>query len=893
MRRRPVAEIDVDRSGGLLIEYARRQVACAEKVAQAEHPLPPPDSFPGYQVLSEVHRGGQGVVYKAIKKATNREVAIKVLHGKSLATTRDRARFDREVEVLASLRHPHIVGVHDAVTTDSGPFFVMDFVEGRAFDRYISEEELAVADVVRLFVKICDAVNAAHLRGIVHRDLKPNNILIDDHGEPHVLDFGLAKLLDETDSPGVAITETGQFIGSLPWATPEQAQGRNEDVDIRIDVYALGLVLFHALTNEFPYAVSASLREVLDNILNMQPIKPSAIRRGIVDDLDTIVLTCLQKDRERRYQSAGELANDLRRYLAGEPIGAKRDNAWYLIRRAARRHRKLVVAAAVLLALTLTYGAGMTVLYRRATLAEREKAKIADDARSNLRDAQKTIENVVDEVVTRLGELRGGSAARQAILEVAFQGVSGLSEQQSDDPAVQADMARTLHQKGDLLLKMGKVEDGLEQLHRASAIRERLLATRPDDNELRSEFSINLVRIGDGEGQLGHNAERNRYHVQALAIDEELVSREPDNAHFLDNLSWSYGRIASLGTSDLSSRTVFVERQRALAERAVELDPSNPIRLRALRYAFENSGGLANATADWDQAIATTQEECDYLEALVAQYPDNVEYLSRLAVRTLALGGYARDTGDIAGAWKLVREAEAIAERLAADEPDENYYQSILGVVAYTASTLARIDQDVTTRRAYLGRSREILERLASVAPEGDSFYLSVVLQAQAVIEYENGDEENARTLMQRSIAIVREQMAAMPTEGLLDALSELLRDAVPTDLRNTAEAVALADGAVAMSKGRSAFPFHHLALSLAADGQMDRAIEARERVLSLLPSEACSARKYVDRQWSDYLRELDSRSAVAVPTTKGNVPDSEAGAGDLAASGSESVKIP
>jgi serine/threonine protein kinase len=213
--------------------------------------------------------------------------------------------------------------------TDQDPFFVMDFIAGRPLDEYVRDEDLSVQETVRLFAKVCDAVNAAHVRGVVHRDLKPSNILVDEQGEPHVLDFGLSKITapDDPGRPrGRTVTETGQFIGSLPWATPEQGEGASDKIDVRTDVYSLGLVLFNALTGDFPYEVTGFLREVLDSILNTEPLKPSTLRRDIASDLDTIVLKCLSKERERRYQTAGEVGREVAVHGKSHVIGAEHGN---------------------------------------------------------------------------------------------------------------------------------------------------------------------------------------------------------------------------------------------------------------------------------------------------------------------------------------------------------------------------------------------------------------------------------------------------------------------------------------------------------------------------------------------------------------------------------------
>ena len=218
--------------------------------AQGDHGSGPrwlSEGLPGYEVLHEEHRGGQGVVYRATQERTHRDVAIKLIREGPFHGPADRARFEREVRILGRLRHPNIVTIHDSGTVAGCHYFVMDYIEGHPLDTYLSSRSLSVKQILRLFWKICDAVNAAHLHGITHRDLKPSNIRIDKQGEPHILDFGLAKVASEEmgdASQWRNVTMTGQFVGSVPWASPEQADGPTDRIDLRTDVYSLGVLLF-------------------------------------------------------------------------------------------------------------------------------------------------------------------------------------------------------------------------------------------------------------------------------------------------------------------------------------------------------------------------------------------------------------------------------------------------------------------------------------------------------------------------------------------------------------------------------------------------------------------------------------------------------------------------
>jgi tetratricopeptide (TPR) repeat protein len=342
-------------AAGAQIEAARlrQQRLIASGQLSAAMNLAPNRSLPGYTLVREIHRGGQGVVYLAVQESTGRQVAIKLLIHGPLAHcgATGLARFEREIQVLSRLKHPNIVTIHDCGRDHEQIFLVMDFVPGCSLDAYVSNAEPSVSEMLDLFARVCDGVNAAHLRGVIHRDLKPGNIVVDDRGEPHVLDFGLAKLADDSADAASAhaMTVTGQFVGSLPWASPEQAEGRTEQLDIRTDVYSLGVVLFQLLTGRFPYPVSGRLDEVVRHIVHSTPAVPSDDGRTVDRELETIVLKCLAKDPERRYQSAGELARDIRRYLAGEAIEARRDSLAYVLVKGLARHRVAAITAVIIL----------------------------------------------------------------------------------------------------------------------------------------------------------------------------------------------------------------------------------------------------------------------------------------------------------------------------------------------------------------------------------------------------------------------------------------------------------------------------------------------------------------------------------------------------------------
>ncbi|MFH1746660.1 MAG: WD40 repeat domain-containing serine/threonine protein kinase [Planctomycetota bacterium] len=314
----------------------------------------------GYQLRQELHRGGQGVVYRAIQLGTKRQVALKVLLEGPFASDSARRRFEREVELAASLRHTNIVTILDSGISHGRYYFAMEYIDGLRLDRYLAKLRPSMRDTLRLFEGICAAVNFAHQRGVIHRDLKPPNILVDDQGEPHILDFGLAKPVHHEGSDQTmlqTLSTAGQLLGTVAYMSPEQTRG-SQDVDVRSDVYSLGVVFYEALLGQLPYSVDGPLGEVLNRIATADPERPRVVRthsrfgRLVNDELDTILLKTLEKDPARRYQTVGDLGRDLRHLLAGEPIEAKRASGFYMFRKTLRRYR-LQAAAAVGVLLTL------------------------------------------------------------------------------------------------------------------------------------------------------------------------------------------------------------------------------------------------------------------------------------------------------------------------------------------------------------------------------------------------------------------------------------------------------------------------------------------------------------------------------------------------------------
>jgi serine/threonine protein kinase len=281
---------------------------------------PPPEKFGEYELISEVARGGMGVVYRARHVALGRIVALKMILAGRLADQEDVDRFHREAEAAARLQHPNIVAIFDVGAVDGQHYFTMEFIEGTSLAKRVSTSPLPSRVAAEYVRKIARAMHHAHKQGIIHRDLKPSNVLLDAEDEPHITDFGLAKRI----SGDRGKTRTGTVLGTPSYMAPEQAQGRR-DIGPAADIYSLGAILYELVTGRPPFAAETPLDTALQ-VLHNEPVPPRLLNPGIDHDLETICLKCLQKDPLARYATAEAMAQDLQRYLNGEPISARSFN---------------------------------------------------------------------------------------------------------------------------------------------------------------------------------------------------------------------------------------------------------------------------------------------------------------------------------------------------------------------------------------------------------------------------------------------------------------------------------------------------------------------------------------------------------------------------------------
>jgi serine/threonine-protein kinase len=704
--------------------------------------------FGDYEVLDEVARGGMGVVFRARQRSLNRIVALKMLLGGPLAGPAALQRFRMEAEAIATLDHPNIVPIYEVGACRDQPFFSMKYMEGGtlAGNRERFRDPRAAAQLV---ATVAGAVHYAHQRGILHRDLKPTNVLLDAEGRPHVSDFGLAKRLEEptpavtfiqderpsanvghlpglsqlstqvhaaaprTYSDNAYATQTGMIIGTLSYMAPEQATGDKASITTRADVYALGAILYELLTSRPPLRGATPL-ETLHLLRDTQPERPRALRPGLERDLDTICLKCLEKDPLKRYSSAEALAEELQRYLDGEPIQARPVGP---VERAWRWCRRKPVIASLAASLILTVMAAFAVVSILGLFAWKK----ADDARANLRQALKNEEEAEHhraEAQENFEEAERQRAEAQKNLEEARrqQALEEKSFHRAHD-AVYDFWVRVSEKLSEVpsLLPLRK-----ELLEATLAYYDQFLKERGDDPKLQMETADTLVSVAQINSLIGSKAKSLDAYEKARDLYAKLYDTNPKSLELQIKLARGWHNVGTLQAanarfgpsldSHLEAKMLYDEFLRDHPKDA-ELRGGKANTLHNLAVAYMETGRS-------EDAFAACRESIDLFEKLAQDHPKNLNFPSAVASGYNQLGVlYRNQQGRTQDALDAYQKALGLRVNLADKKQQDVRAQCDLAESYHNVgSALHDLGKKDEGRRAW-DEAYAIRKRLADLNP--------------------------------------------------------------------------------------------------------------------------------------------------------------------------------
>ena len=629
--------------------------------------LRPGDRLQQYRVESLIGTGGMGEVYLATDTELKRQVALKLVQ-RGMNTQEMLRRFRHEEEILAGLNHPNIAQLYGSgVTAEGTPYFAMEYAEGMRLDNYCHQHALSVTERLQLFRKICSAVAYAHQHLVIHRDLKPANLRVTREGEPKLLDFGIARLLDATGT-------TGEHTMTLPgmmtpdYASPEQVRG--ETMTTASDVYSLGVVLYELLTGRKPYRLTSHRpEEVARAITEQVPERPSTAAaadarsaigspKALRGDLDNIVLMALRKEAERRYASVALLSDDLRRYLEGRTVLARKDTLGYRTSKFIRRN-KAGVAAAALVFLSLAGGIiGASYEARRAQRRFDEVRRLANSLMFEIHDS--------------VQHLQGATATRRLIVDRALQYLDSLHAEGGADTSLQRELATAYEKVGDIQgnpysANLGDSDGALASYRKAATIREAVAKTERS-MQARMELGRSYRGLGDVMEQKGDIAECLKNYRHSLAIFEQLATDTPDDPAVLDELARSLDTYGDgLGrTPDTAERLRVYQKAVPLRTRLLEQDPTNPRYQRGLAIGFMKVAVVPGV--ELRDAVDYMNRALDILERLSTADPQNARARREVGYAHFQLGRILNDGGKHAEALHSRRRALELRQEISAQD---------------------------------------------------------------------------------------------------------------------------------------------------------------------------------------------------------------------------------
>ncbi len=693
----------------------------------------PPSEKPGdrigpYKVLQLIGEGGCGMVYMAEQEQpVRRRVALKVIK-LGMDTRQVIARFEAERQALALMDHPNIARVLDAGATETGrPFFVMELVRGIKITDYCDQNNLSTGQRLELFIQVCRAIQHAHQKGIIHRDIKPSNILVTLHDGvpvPKVIDFGIAKAMDQRLTDKTLFTQFEQFIGTPAYMSPEQAELSGLDIDTRSDVYSLGVLLYELLTSRTPFDAKELLAAGLDAmrrvIREKEPPRPSTRLSTMLDtdlttvarqrhapppklihivrgDLDWIVMKALEKDRTRRYDTASSFAADIQHFLTNEPVVARPPSTLYRVQKMVRRNRLAFAAAGAVSASILIGLVVSTWLFLR----EKEARRLADrEARHNQQVAL-----FLEDMLKGVGPSVALGRDTTLLKEILDKTVQRVTTDLKDQPEVQAEIANTI---GEVYRALGQLKKAEEMHREARKLQGKATGSNP------AAVATSLTDLASVLRDQAKFAEAESLQREALALRRKLYGGEhPDVALSLNNLALVLRSQGKLAEAERLHREALAMEQKLLGPEHMDVATS----LNNLAFALRDQGKLAEAEKLFRESLAMQKKLLGDNHPAVAITTDNLAFV-------------LRDQRKLAEAETLVRQSLALQRKLFGEEHPS--VATALNNLALVLAAQGKFEEAVKLHRDVLAMRRKLLGTPhPEVAVSLDSLALALRKQKQ------------------------------------------------------------------------------------------------------------------------------------------------------------------
>jgi serine/threonine-protein kinase len=714
---------------------------------QVRHASPALIHVPGYEIVGELGRGGMGVVYKARQVGLNRQVALKMVLAGVHAGPPQLARFQAEAEAVAGLQHPNIVQIYEVGRRDGLPYFSLEFVDGGSLLDKVHRQPQPPRDAAHLIETLARAMYYAHQRGIIHRDLKPANVLLTANGIPKITDFGLAKRLESSSGH----TASGTIIGTPSYMAPEQAGGEIRKIGPAADIYALGAILYELLTGRPPFEAATAM-ETLRCVIDEEAAPPSRLQPNISADLETICLKCLQKDSGKRYGTAEQLAEDLRRFLSGEPILARPitgpERFW---RWCKRNPRTGALAGSVALLLVLvtcvsTYSYFTIRAEKAATEEQRELAEnsarleklqrgIAEAAEKKAQEQAKiageqrtlalnTLYGMITKFEEKLHDKEEMSDLRKELLEMAMQGLNQVSRSVENAALADRSMGLALQRVGDYYYQMGRTEEALKQVNLSLDIFRKLEREEPQNDWLPWNSAISYDALARITRELkGDPAAARNFLEKSMRLREKLLasprSAGPPQAVRRDALVVSYDKLANLSDliGDMTEAKNYALKALEPSQAILAANPGDFHAKQTLTNAYYYLGKVSAHRGDVAAGRKYFQKCLEMWQAFCKAEPTN-------GTAKMKLGWVYDVTGDLEAEYRRAKEAlefylkgHDIHQAMYKKEPQNAELQWYLAYSNYRLATARRMGGDLAGAQKDDRESLSLRELLAKTDP--------------------------------------------------------------------------------------------------------------------------------------------------------------------------------